>query len=184
MHITRKLMSIRRIPFHRSLNSRATSRDYTTGSETKNKILLSYEEGRDTIIFTTTIRHCWESLTPWTRAILEHLTVPQPLKYSPHVMEPFKIYYHVHKGPLFVPILSQTSPAHVLPSYFFKVGVEYHYSHLRLGILSGLLTSSFPIKILYASSFCCILCKVKLKADTRLWVRILPRTILFYVGLI
>ena len=53
-----------------------------------------------------------------------------------------KVHYRTHKRPLPVSILGQPNPVHIPTSHLLE-------THLRLGLLSGLLPSGFPTKTLY-----------------------------------
>jgi hypothetical protein len=60
-----------------------------------------------------------------------------------------KVHYRVHKSPPMVPILRQMHPVQI----FHHISLRYIlilYSNLRLGLPSGLFSSGYPIKILYA----------------------------------
>jgi hypothetical protein len=60
-----------------------------------------------------------------------------------------KFYYHVHKNPPLIPILSQMNPVHTNPTYFSKI-ILIISSHLRLVLPSGAFPSGFSTKTLYA----------------------------------
>jgi hypothetical protein len=66
----------------------------------------------------------------------------------PSILWNMKVYYHVHKSSLLVPILSQINPIHTIQSYLSKIHLILS-THLRLRLPSGLLPSGFPINILY-----------------------------------
>jgi hypothetical protein len=57
-----------------------------------------------------------------------------------------KVHHHIHKSQPLVPILSQLDPLYTSPANFPKTP----YSHLRLGLPSGLFHSGFPNKTLYS----------------------------------
>jgi hypothetical protein len=59
-----------------------------------------------------------------------------------------KVHYHVHKSPPLVPILSHINPIHTIPSYLRSILVLF--THLLLGLPSGLVPSGFLTYILYA----------------------------------
>jgi len=44
-----------------------------------------------------------------------------PSQETPRLLWSIKFYYHAHKSPPLVPILSQMNPVHALLSYFFKI---------------------------------------------------------------
>ena len=52
--------------------------------------------------------------------------------------------YRVHKNRPFVPVLSQRSSVHTIPTDLFKYPSSYLSSHQRLVLPSGLFPSSFP----------------------------------------
>jgi hypothetical protein len=62
-----------------------------------------------------------------------------------------KVHYRVHKSPPLVPILSQIDSIHTISSYLRSILMLP--THLRLCLPSGLLSSGYPINILYAVLF-------------------------------
>jgi hypothetical protein len=58
-----------------------------------------------------------------------------------------KVHYRVHKSPPLDPILSQSISVRPIDPYLLKVQLNI-YSHLRLGLPSGLLPSGLPTKTL------------------------------------
>ena len=58
--------------------------------------------------------------------------------------------YRNHNSPPYVPIQSQTNPAHVAPSHSWRRSILIFSSHLRLGLPGGLFSSGIPTKTLYA----------------------------------
>jgi hypothetical protein len=54
-------------------------------------------------------------LTPWSRVILEKLTVFSASHEILHLLWNPKIHYYVHKSPPLILILSQMSPVHTFP---------------------------------------------------------------------
>jgi len=87
-------------------------------------------------------------LTPWSRVLLEKLTVFQLVKKFPAFYETRRFYYRIHKCPLPVPILSQIKPVHNPTFHFLKIHLILS-SCLRLGLPSGLFPSGFPTKTLH-----------------------------------
>lgn len=77
----------------------------------------------------------------------------EPDSFSPsqeilHILCKLKIYYHLHKSPLFVPLLSQISPIHPVPFYYWNL----------ILILSSLLCQglpSFPFLSVFSTSTLC-----------------------------
>jgi len=83
---------------------------------------------------------------------MEHSPSSEANSYSasqdiPPFMEP-KGSFLCSEGLPLVTILSQMHPIHTFPLYFPKI--PFIYSHLCIGLLSGLLLSSFPTKMLCA----------------------------------
>ena len=73
----------------------------------------------------------------------------------PRIVWSPKIHYHIYKSPLPpVPILRQFRLVHAPPHITLRGrSILILYSHLRLGLPSGLFPSSFPIKALYVPPF-------------------------------
>jgi hypothetical protein len=63
-----------------------------------------------------------------------------------------KVHYRVHKSLLLAPMLRHINPIHTIPSCLSKIYFNI-VTHLRLGLPSGLILSSFPTNILYAFLF-------------------------------
>ena len=68
----------------------------------------------------------------------------------PRILWNPKAYYRIHNSLLPVSILCQIDPVRVSHFTFLR-SILILSSQLRLGILSGLLPSSFPTKTLYAN---------------------------------
>jgi hypothetical protein len=81
----------------------------------------------------------WETKTSWATQEI------------PRILWNLKIHNRIHKSSSPVPILSQTDPVHApLPHPTFRRSILILSSHLRLGLPSGLVSSGFPTKALYA----------------------------------
>jgi hypothetical protein len=86
-------------------------------------------------------------LTSWSWAILE----------KPPVVQLFKNFQALYGTRRFITVftkahvLSQINPVHITPSYLPKILILY--THLRLGLLSGLFPFGFPTNMLHAFLF-------------------------------
>jgi hypothetical protein len=67
----------------------------------------------------------------------------------PSILWNLKVHYRVHMSPPLVPILSQINQIHTIPTYLSKINLVL-FTHLCLGLSSGLFPSGFRTSILYA----------------------------------
>ena len=88
------------------------------------------------------------SLTPWSR-VLEQLTGFQFVKKFPTFYGTRRLITAFTSAPPSVPILSQLDPVHTPTSTSWR-SILVLFSHLCLGLPSGLFPSYFPTKTLYA----------------------------------
>jgi len=70
---------------------------------------------------------------------------------SPLILWKLKIHYRIHKCLPPVPILSHINPVHALHPTSWR-SILMLFSHLLLGLSSGLFPSGFPTKTLYTPS--------------------------------
>jgi hypothetical protein len=101
---------------------------------------------RRNIVATLKTLYLTNQLKPWSRVLLQKLSVAQLLKNFPTVLWNPKVHYHIHKIPALVSILSQINPVHTTSILTLSF-------RLRLGLPSGLFASGFPMKILYTLLF-------------------------------
>jgi hypothetical protein len=66
----------------------------------------------------------------------------------PNILWDLQVHYRVHKRPPLVHMLNQINPAHTIPSYLRHILISSN--HTRLCLPSGLFSSGFLTKILYA----------------------------------
>jgi len=59
-------------------------------------------------------------LTPWNRLLLEDIALLQPVRYSPHFVQP-EDHFHLPKSSPLVPMVSKTNLIHALKSCFFEL---------------------------------------------------------------
>jgi hypothetical protein len=72
----------------------------------------------------------------------------------PRILWNPKVHNRVQKSPSLVPILTQINPIQSIPSHPISLrSILIFYTHLRLGLPSGLLPSGFPTNILYLFVF-------------------------------
>ena len=69
----------------------------------------------------------------------------------PRISRNPKVHYRTHKPPPPVSILGQPNPVHIPTSHLLEIHPNIIH-HLRLGLPSGLLPSSFPTNTLYTPS--------------------------------
>jgi hypothetical protein len=84
--------------------------------------------------------HCHDSLKSCSHSAIWEIS---------HFLWNPKIHHCVCKSPPNAPVMSQMYPIHTLPPYFLTAILTLSF-HLHIGLLSGLIPSGFPIKILYA----------------------------------
>jgi hypothetical protein len=85
-------------------------------------------------------------LRPSTQAI--NCAATQEL---PNILWSPKVHYHAHKSSPLVPILRQMDPVHTTTTYVMSILILF--THLRVGLCSGLFLSCFPTNVLYAFLF-------------------------------
>jgi hypothetical protein len=79
-------------------------------------------------------------LIPWSRFLLETITVTQLVKKFPAFYGNL-IPCRIHNSSPLIPILSQMHPVHTFQSHFPKIQPNILPSHLHLGLQSGLFPS-------------------------------------------
>jgi len=87
--------------------------------------------------------------TPWSRFLLEKLTGSELVKKSPAFYGNQKFNTVLTRVLPLVPIQNQINQAHAPPCHFLKIHLIIFFRP-RLGLPSGLFSSSFPTKNLYA----------------------------------
>jgi hypothetical protein len=74
---------------------------------------------------------------------------PSATQEFPKIVWNPEVHYRVYKGPPLVPILSQVNPVHTTLYYLHKIHLILSFQ-VCLVYPSGLISSRFPTKILYA----------------------------------
>jgi hypothetical protein len=86
-------------------------------------------------------QYFYECVTPSHSHSWEDRSVRREI---PYLLSNPKFYYHVHKSPPLVPILSQINLVHTLTPYLLKI--HFNILHLFPDLQSGLFPSHFPTK--------------------------------------